>query len=137
MVVRCLSFTECVQLKKGSVSKKLEVLELGCFVGIKRIWHLCGIGTDFLLFFFFFSSRRRHTRWNCDWSSDVCSSDLAIVDRCEAVIVRDGGGSQTLAGQGVRAAIGAPLRTRDRVVGLIYLDARGREIGRASCRERV
>src|SRR6267143_684420 len=27
--------------------------------------------------FFFFSSRRRHTRWNCDWSSDVCSSDLA------------------------------------------------------------
>src|SRR5689334_24093359 len=30
-----------------------------------------------LLFFFFFSSRRRHTRWNCDWSSDVCSSDLA------------------------------------------------------------
>src|SRR5689334_12620362 len=27
---------------------------------------------------FFFSSRRRHTRWNCDWSSDVCSSDLVI-----------------------------------------------------------
>src|SRR6266568_1003210 len=26
--------------------------------------------------FFFFSSRRRHTSWNCDWSSDVCSSDL-------------------------------------------------------------
>src|SRR5689334_23492131 len=26
--------------------------------------------------FFFFSSRRRHTRWNYDWSSDVCSSDL-------------------------------------------------------------
>src|SRR6516164_11306300 len=25
---------------------------------------------------FFFSSRRRHTRWNCDWGSDVCSSDL-------------------------------------------------------------
>src|SRR5689334_3211137 len=24
---------------------------------------------------FFFSSRRRHTSWNCDWSSDVCSSD--------------------------------------------------------------
>src|SRR5947207_15788058 len=30
-----------------------------------------------LLFFcFFFSSRRRHTRSLCDWSSDVCSSDL-------------------------------------------------------------
>src|SRR6267142_3315996 len=28
------------------------------------------------IFFFFFSSRRRHTRLTCDWSSDVCSSDL-------------------------------------------------------------
>src|SRR5207253_8249300 len=27
--------------------------------------------------FFFFSSRRGHTRWPRDWSSDVCSSDLA------------------------------------------------------------
>src|SRR5438132_6714168 len=26
--------------------------------------------------YFFFSSRRRHTRSLCDWSSDVCSSDL-------------------------------------------------------------
>src|SRR2546430_12673936 len=26
--------------------------------------------------FFFFSSRRRHTRFDCDWSSDMCSSDL-------------------------------------------------------------
>src|SRR2546427_2484345 len=29
-----------------------------------------------MYFFFFFSSRRRHTRFDCDWSSDVCSSDL-------------------------------------------------------------
>src|SRR3989475_9049008 len=29
-----------------------------------------------VIFFFFFSSRRRHTRFDCDWSSDVCSSDL-------------------------------------------------------------
>src|SRR5260370_31949882 len=27
---------------------------------------------------FFFSSRRRHTRFKCDWSSDVCSSDLGL-----------------------------------------------------------
>src|SRR5205085_2722993 len=27
---------------------------------------------------FFFSSRRRHTRFDCDWSSDVCSSDLTF-----------------------------------------------------------
>src|SRR6266480_1330831 len=31
------------------------------------------------MFFFFFSSRRRHTSLTCDWSSDVCSSDLAWV----------------------------------------------------------
>src|SRR5689334_23826452 len=46
---------------------------------------------DFLFFvyffFFFFSSRRRHTRWNCDWSSDVCSSDLELAqpDRAASV----------------------------------------------------
>src|SRR5437588_3152497 len=33
------------------------------------------IGRNLLVFFF--SSRRRHTRSLCDWSSDVCSSDLA------------------------------------------------------------
>src|SRR5262249_58888599 len=29
---------------------------------------------------FFFSSRRRHTRLVSDWSSDVCSSDLSMID---------------------------------------------------------
>src|SRR5215204_1813735 len=32
-----------------------------------------------VFFFFFFSSRRRHTRSLCDWSSDVCSSDVVTV----------------------------------------------------------
>src|SRR5438876_3543515 len=36
---------------------------------------------------FFFSSRRRHTRWTGDWSSDVCSSDLAITRRCRPLFV--------------------------------------------------
>src|SRR5256886_9500542 len=35
-------------------------------------------GTDSGLVGFFFSSRRRHTRFDCDWSSDVCSSDLFV-----------------------------------------------------------
>src|SRR5260370_28297433 len=34
---------------------------------------------SYLNLFFFFSSRRRHTRFKCDWSSDVCSSDLPMV----------------------------------------------------------
>src|SRR5260221_8431991 len=33
-----------------------------------------------ILCFFFFSSRRRHTRSLCDWSSDVCSSDLLAME---------------------------------------------------------
>src|SRR5688572_4528872 len=33
-----------------------------------------------LVIFFFFSSRRRHTRFDCEWSSDVCSSDLGSPD---------------------------------------------------------
>src|SRR2546430_11274454 len=34
----------------------------------------------FRFLIFFFSSRRRHTIFDCDWSSDVCSSDLDAVD---------------------------------------------------------
>src|SRR5256886_7874797 len=37
-------------------------------------WHLL-----YVAIYFFFSSRRRHTRFDCDWSSDVCSSDLTRV----------------------------------------------------------
>src|SRR5256884_3733557 len=40
-------------------------------ISCSRMWMICG-------FFFFFSSRRRHTRCSRDWSSDVCSSDLAV-----------------------------------------------------------
>src|SRR2546430_5066103 len=87
---------------------------------------------------FFFSSRRRHTRFDCDWSSDVCSSDLS----CS--FDREGRGLGHRA-----AALGAELRApEDRGAALAAgggarLPARdgGREqrveIGRASCRERV
>src|SRR6516165_11026996 len=65
------------------------------------------------IFFFFFSSRRRHTRFDCDWSSDVCSSDLGgpanhrTVDRVtqilEEVVYHPGIGFAELA-----RALGAP-----------------------------
>src|SRR5208282_497789 len=48
---------------------------------------LIGLG---MIVVFFFSSRRRHTRCYRDWSSDVCSSDLAIKGR---VPVNTHGGS--------------------------------------------
>src|SRR5260370_36672044 len=41
------------------------------------------IGATSFGYVFFFSSRRRHTRFKCDWSSDVCSSDLGM--RCSGV----------------------------------------------------
>src|SRR6266496_5162939 len=50
-------------------------------------------------FFVFFSSRRRHTRSLRDWSSDVCSSDLAADEAMSF-----GGGTQFSEG---REAIGA------------------------------
>src|SRR5256712_3415192 len=39
-------------------------------------------------FFFLFSSRRRHTRFDRDWSSDVCSSDLGALDPANRVGAR-------------------------------------------------
>src|SRR2546422_5178074 len=88
--------------------------------------------------FFFFSSRRRHTRCSRDWSSDVCSSDLVGLSSAELHIAR------------VRARVAKgghdipEPRIRDRYdrsrLNLIHLMARLtelREIGRASCRERV
>src|SRR5207248_8480204 len=49
----------------------------------------------FFIFFFFFSSRRRHTRSYGDWSSDVCSSDLAGTNDGYVQITRDGGKNWT------------------------------------------
>ena len=71
-------------------------------------------------FYFFFSSRRRHTRLVSDWSSDVCSSDLMghRDDRMSPF------GDQTC------DALWYPL------VRWPY-GGHMREIGRASCRERV
>src|SRR6267142_5625249 len=45
------------------------------------------------MFFFFFSSRRRHTRLTCDWSSDVCSSDLDRSPGVHYVLVLPLGGA--------------------------------------------
>src|SRR5256886_8960366 len=49
----------------------------GSGVTRSRVRGLGGGDRGFSLYFFF-SSRRRHTRFDCDWSSDVCSSDLSL-----------------------------------------------------------
>src|SRR5438477_12490467 len=61
------------------------------------------------LFFFFFSSRRRHTRLTCDWSSDVCSSDLF---RVIAKWMRLAGVDHIHAGTVVGKLEGDPATTR-------------------------
>src|SRR5256886_4116387 len=48
-------------------------------VGVDVVVRYCGLldlGAVAYYIICFFSSRRRHTRFDCDWSSDVCSSDL-------------------------------------------------------------
>src|SRR5690606_39587972 len=81
---------------------------------------------------FFFSSRRRHTIFSRDWSSDVCSSDLAIFDRLL-------GGGATFTD---RHGASRPLTSGDLLVVAPFnaqvdrIQRALREIGRASCRER-
>src|SRR2546430_10010512 len=49
---------------------------------------------------FFFSSRRRHTRFDCDWSSDVCSSDLSAWGNKNRVLKTDSINSPIIFGLG-------------------------------------
>src|SRR5207237_3542699 len=53
---------------------------------------------------FFFSSRRRHTRFKCDWSSDVCSSDLPVVLAIAAFRAKSGDGKNNGAALFVKVA---------------------------------
>src|SRR5438132_3615623 len=85
---------------------------------------------------FFFSSRRRHTRSLCDWSSDVCSSDLLTRKLLPQMIARKRGailnvsslaGFLPIPGTAVYAATKAYVNSFSEAL----------QIGRASCRERV
>src|SRR5437762_7325592 len=84
--------------------------------------------TDFYFFFFFFSSRRRHTRYIGDWSSDVCSSDLARHRR-----LADGRGRARGVDAELAEAADARAEAQDRPSAGDLIES---EIGRASCRER-
>src|SRR2546430_11136155 len=62
---------------------------------------------------FFVSSRRRHTRFDCDWSSDVCSSDLGHLDMTSAAtayanLVNVPCAGKSCAGKGTRVVPGSP-----------------------------
>src|SRR5438874_9943850 len=95
---------------------------------------------------FFFSSSRRHTRSLRDWSSDVCSSDLdgnqkyyearrdaPVFPELHGLVVKTVGIVEPL-----RAAL-VPIADDIDLAFVFGSVAKGseREIGRASCRERV
>src|SRR5205085_9641264 len=98
---------------------------------------------------FVFSSRRRHTRFDCDWSSDVCSSDLlkhaglmAPLEQLGFNLV--GYGCTTCIGNSgpLPEAVSAEIRDEELVVASVLSGNRNfegrvqQEIGRASCRGR-
>src|SRR3546814_1578131 len=79
--------------------------------------------------FFFFKQKTAYEMRISDWSSDVCSSDLAEVQALEAML-RGGGAS---AG---RAPTQSGIDDAYRVLGVPASASDAEEIGRASCRER-
>src|SRR6266478_8985940 len=80
--------------------------------------------------FFFFSSRRRHTRFDCDWSSDVC---LPISQRdLEALAGQQRFRSDLLARLSGLALHLPPLRERREVLGLIVRALLRRQLGAAA-----
>src|SRR5690606_39348481 len=88
-------------------------------------------------FIFFFSSRRRHTRFSRDWSSDVCSSDLKTLrEKGVKKVKRDGSEVTTWPWMG-RSVEESIKEHGDHSDCYHHETAHGREIGRASCRERV
>src|SRR2546430_10492131 len=73
---------------------------------------------------FFFSSRRRHTRFDCDWSSDVCSSDLSPLGTVGWEVLRMTGRTRLvlwnlIANSIAFVVIGIGLGTRIGVVGVV------------------
>src|SRR5205085_6656533 len=93
--------------------------------------------------------RRRHTRFDCDWSSDVCSSDLIRCGACRLNLVPSVISNCLFSVIPAPAAVLLPLWVEAEVAGLKRDDLRSRadnheiarataspQIGRASCRER-
>src|SRR5438045_9799420 len=89
---------------------------------------------------FFCSSRRRHTRCLSDWSSDVCSSDLVLIyaDRMCGLHAALSTAYEYLQQHTTNPFVPGLTRVAEQLAPRV--EARrvfARQIGRASCRERV
>src|SRR3546814_9211258 len=92
---------------------------------------LCAQCFTLCAFFFFFKQKTAYEMRISDWSSDVCSSDLAAVEPCEAQCTANG------VEQGCRPAHAAVIAEPDPQGLQIHHRQPLDQIGRASCRERV
>src|SRR5688572_2062054 len=97
---------------------------------------ISSLNVRYAIYFFFFSSRRRHTRFDCDWSSDVCSSDLTHLLRPPASAIDNSDAAlrnlELLCQNQNQLFISRALNRSRR-----HSYSERIEIGRASCRERV
>src|SRR5690606_39650426 len=92
---------------------------------------------------FFFSSRRRHTRFSRDWSSDVCSSDLACAAESlpayvhAPYLINFGSHTEATVERSVESLRHSLRRGREiGALGVVVHTGSATEIGRASRRER-
>src|SRR3546814_4757129 len=86
-----------------------------------------------LLIFFFFKHKTAYEMRISDWSSDVCSSDLMRRAADGIAILQ----SRRLMPAGKSCEVFADPRGDPRLSGMWLGAKEPREIGRASCRERV
>src|SRR3546814_4334466 len=95
---------------------------MACQVSAVVFVTLCAI---MLAFVFFFKQKTAYEMRISDWSSDVCSSDLLVRTAVEAQLATD-----RIADQAAHAVESTQRR-------LVVVQRLHRQIGRASCRERV
>src|SRR5699024_11866338 len=91
-----------------------------CYRSVAKVSKLVSI-------YFFFSSRRRHTRSKRDWSSDVCSSDLELLELLDIFEGQVPEEERESARARLLATLEDAQLRREKLA----------QIGRASCRERV
>src|SRR5256885_10722990 len=125
-------------IQTGAERMPHDLSHLGFLAG--QIGRLITIAT------FFFSSRRRHTIFQGDWSSDVCSSDLQLYDGATPVgPVQPPTPNTTVTVTGLTAGTAYTFTVKaqngggdssESVHSAAFTPTKVTEIGKGSCRER-
>src|SRR3546814_3029956 len=97
---------------------------------------ICSVG-DLFLFVFFFKQKTAYEMRISDWSSDVCSSDLVLALGRLLAQEHAHEASLKMCGSSDGRQLGGARRCRQQGSRLMQTPLCDRQIGRASCRERV